>query len=104
MGGQRIERSFAHMYEPGGMRRTHRRGHDNIRKRILVHAGAFNLALLMRSTFGRGTPRGLQGLISLLSPLTIAIRDACEAMAALWSTPASPSACRYHLTAPRQVP
>ena len=31
------------------------------RKRVLVHAGAFNLGLLMRKVFGRGTPRGLQG-------------------------------------------
>jgi transposase len=43
------------------MRRTHVRGHENILKRLLVHAGAFNLGLLMRKAFGRGTPRGLQG-------------------------------------------
>jgi transposase len=43
------------------MRRTHLRGHANILKRLLVHAGAFNLGLLMRKAFGRGTPRGLQG-------------------------------------------
>src|SRR5262247_3317538 len=60
--GQYVERSFAHVYDTGGMRRTHLRGHANILKRLLVHAGAFNLGLLMRSMFGRGTPRGLQGL------------------------------------------
>ena len=43
------------------MRRTHLRGHENILKRLLVHAGAFNLGILMRKAFGRGTPRGLQG-------------------------------------------
>jgi transposase len=59
--GQYVERSFAHVYDTGGMRRTHLRGHENILKRLLVHAGAFNLGLLMRKTFGRGTPRGLQG-------------------------------------------
>src|SRR5207244_1824603 len=37
------------------------RGHPNILKRLIVHAGAFNLGLLMRHTIGRGTPRGLQG-------------------------------------------
>ena len=37
------------------------RGHLNILKRLIVHAGAFNLGLLMRQVFGRGTPRGLQG-------------------------------------------
>jgi transposase len=59
--GQFVERSFAHVYDTGGMRRTHLRGHTNILKRLLVHAGAFNLGLLMRKAFGRGTPRGLQG-------------------------------------------
>jgi transposase len=59
--GQYVERSFAHVYDTGGMRRTHVRGHENILKRLLVHAGAFNLGLLMRKAFGRGTPRGLQG-------------------------------------------
>ena len=59
--GQYVERSFAHVYDTGGMRRTHLRGHANILKRLLVHAGAFNLGLLMRTAFGRGTPRGLQG-------------------------------------------
>ena len=38
-----VERSFAHLYETGAMRRTHLRGHQNILKRLLVHAGAFNL-------------------------------------------------------------
>jgi len=59
--GEYVERSFAHMYDTGGLRRTHVRGHHNILKRLLVHAGAFNLGLLMRKAFGRGTPRGLQG-------------------------------------------
>ena len=58
---QYVERSFAHMYDTGGLRRTHLRGHRNILKRLLVHAGAFNLGILMRKIFGRGTPRGLQG-------------------------------------------
>ena len=47
--------------ETGGMRRVHLRGHANIRKRLLVHAGGFNLGLLMRQLIGVGTPRGLQG-------------------------------------------
>jgi transposase len=59
--GERIERSFAHLYDTGGMRRTHLRGHDNILKRLLIHAGGFNLGLLIRSILGVGTPRGLQG-------------------------------------------
>jgi len=59
--GEYVERSFAHAYDTGDLRRTHLRGHQNILKRLLVHAGAFNLGILMRHAFGRGTPRGLQG-------------------------------------------
>jgi transposase len=59
--GEYVERSFAHVYDTGGLRRTHLRGHQNILKRLLIHAGAFNLGILMRHACGRGTPRGLQG-------------------------------------------
>jgi transposase len=55
------ERSMAHMYETGGMRRVHLKGRNNILKRLLVHAGGFNLALIMRKLVGVGKPRRLQG-------------------------------------------
>jgi len=58
---QWLERPFAHMYDTGGMRRVHLRGLANIRKRVLVHAAALNLGLLMRTLVGVGTPRSLQG-------------------------------------------
>ena len=74
-----VERSFAHLYETGAMRRTHLRGHQNILKRLLVHAGAFNLGLIMRQLIGHGTPRGLQGrvdaVIGLLAALVRVIGD-----------------------------
>jgi transposase len=60
--GEYVERSFAHAYETGGMRRLHLRGRENILKRLLVHVGGFNLSLVMRKLIGKGTPRGLQGL------------------------------------------
>ena len=55
-----IERSFAHCYDTGGMRRTHLRGHQNILKRLLIHVGAFNLSLIFRTRLGSGTPRELR--------------------------------------------
>ena len=58
--GEYVECSFAHVYDTDGLRRTHLRGHLNILRRLLVHAGAFNLGILMRQACGRGTPRGLQ--------------------------------------------
>ena len=36
----------------------------NILKRLLIHAGGFNLGLVMRQLFGVGTPRGLQGRLA----------------------------------------
>ncbi len=77
--GERIERSFAHLYDTGGMRRTHLRGHQNILKRLLIHAGGFNLGLLIRSILGVGTPRGLQGrlaaVLAVVSTLIVVARD-----------------------------
>jgi transposase len=55
--GELVERSFAHVYDTGGMRRTHLRGHENILKRLLLHAGAFNLSLIFRRNLGAGKPR-----------------------------------------------
>ena len=59
--GELLERSFAHAYETGGMRRLHLRGRENILKRVLIHLGGFNLSLVMRGLLGKGTPRGWQG-------------------------------------------
>jgi len=64
--GEKVERSFAHCYETGGMRRTHLRGHRNILKRQLIHVGAFNLSLVMRKLLGAGTPRELRNRFGML--------------------------------------
>jgi transposase len=78
--GERLERPFAHLYETGGMRRVYLRGHANIRKRLLIHTGGFNLGLLMRQLIGVGTPRGLQGrllaVVAILWALIRALRGA----------------------------
>jgi len=72
--GELVERSFAHAYETGGMRRTHLRGHENILKRLLIHVGGFNLGLVMRKLFGIGKPRRLQdGLAAAIFPLISAV-------------------------------
>jgi transposase len=82
------ERSFAHLYETGGMRRVHLRGSNNILKRLLVHGAAFNLSLILRKTLGVGKPRRLQGLrlqlLALFSPVGMWLRtrllpELCEA-------------------------
>jgi hypothetical protein len=58
--GELVERSFAHCYETGGLRRCHLRGRENILKRQLAHVSAFNLSLIMRQLLGAGTPRELK--------------------------------------------
>jgi transposase len=63
---ERLERPNAHLYETGGLRRTHLRGHANILKRLFVHVSGFNLGLFMRTLFGIGTPRSLQGRMRAL--------------------------------------
>jgi transposase len=57
------ERTFAHMYETGGMRRVHLRGRNNILKRLLLHGAAFNLSLILRQTLGAGKPKQFQGIL-----------------------------------------
>jgi transposase len=56
-----VERSFAHVCETGGARRTWLRGIEKVAKRYAVQVAAHNLALLMRKLFGIGKPRTLQG-------------------------------------------
>ena len=71
--GEKLERSNAHMYETGGMRRTHLRGHENIKKRLIVHAAGYNLGLLLRAIIGVGKPRCLQDLPKALLRLLLTL-------------------------------
>jgi transposase len=60
------ERSFAHVCETGGGRRTWLRGLAEVAKRYAVQVAGRNLGLLMRRLFGVGKPRTLQGAGGLL--------------------------------------
>ena len=85
--GELLERSFAHVYDTGAMRRTHLRGHDNILKRLLVHVAGFNLGLLMRHAFGVGTPRTLQ---SASAARLRALLRLLQTIGALWRCQTTP--------------
>jgi transposase len=95
--GEILERSFAHAYETGGMRRVYLRGCQNVLKRVLIHLGAFNLSLVMRQLRGKGTPRGWQGysadnLLTLLQLwMAVLVRIAGEA-----ASPPMPLAEKFH--------
>jgi len=70
--GEYLERPFAHCLESGAMRRVHLRRCENIAKRYLVHVAACNLALLMRTLFGKGTPKGAAGRSGAVAALVAA--------------------------------
>jgi transposase len=83
--GELIERSFAHCYETGGMRRTHLKRRDNIAKRLLIHVGGFNLGLVMRKLTGFGKPRRLQGLFALIFGLIWSVWEAVAHFRREWA-------------------
>jgi hypothetical protein len=56
-----VERTFAHICETGGSRRSHLRGLVNVTKRYLIAAAAHNLGRILRQLTGIGKPRCLQG-------------------------------------------
>jgi hypothetical protein len=74
--GELIERSFAHLYDTGGMRRVHLRGKNNIAKRVLIHAAAFNLSLILRQTLKVGTARQAADLFAALYVAFLALTQA----------------------------
>jgi len=64
--GLHIERSFAHILDCGGMRRTTLRGWENLNKRYKLATAFYNLSQLMRKLFGFGTPKQLAAFGRLL--------------------------------------
>src|SRR4029453_15323749 len=56
-----VERSFAHILDRGGMRRTWLRGRENVHKRYLIHVAGHNIGILMRLLVGAGTPKEAAG-------------------------------------------
>jgi hypothetical protein len=71
---EKVERTFAHVLETGGARRTHLRGTENIQKRHLIATAAHNLSILMRRLFGIGTARSMQGMARAISDALLAIQ------------------------------
>jgi transposase len=69
-----VERTFAHICDTGGARRSWLRGLVDVSKRYLMAAAAHNLARLMRLLSGIGKPKRLQGECGLaaLAQLLIA--------------------------------
>jgi transposase len=58
---ERCERTFAHICETGGMRRSWLRGLEDVTKRYRIAAAAHNLGRILWKLLGVGKPRALQG-------------------------------------------
>lgn len=85
-----VERSFAHVCETGGSRRSWLHGLEKVQKRYLIAAVARNIGLVMRKLFGIGTPRGLQaagGLAVFVRIAWIPIYDVLDCRRRVLSSP-----------------
>ena len=88
-----VERPFAHQYETGGLRRVWVRGHENVRKRVLIQAAGCNLGLLLRRLTGVGTPRSLQGrALSAICGLIRRLIDRWGRLTRAWGSKGTPAA------------
>ncbi|HEY2233905.1 MAG TPA: transposase [Candidatus Angelobacter sp.] len=90
--GMHIERSFAHILDCGGMRRTTLRGWENLNKRFKLAAAFYNLSQLMRKLFGFGTPKQLaaalkragRDLFWRLAAVTILLKAIINGLTSTW--------------------
>jgi transposase len=74
---ERCERTFAHVCETGGGRRTWLRGQTNVSKAYTLKCAAYNLGLLLRKVWGMRKPRNADagvwgGLLAGLKWLALA--------------------------------
>ena len=75
-----VERSFAHVCETGGGRRTWIRRLSEVTKSYQLKAAAHNLSVVMRKAFGIGKPRCLQGAFALILFAQLAIKAVTRAL------------------------
>ncbi len=101
--GVLMERTFAHLYDTGGLRRVHLRGKDNIAKRLLIHAAAFHLSLILRQVRGVGTARQAADLLAALCFCILRLMDTANRRPLVVGTPcptartARPRRCHHRL-------
>jgi hypothetical protein len=77
------ERTFAHVCDTGGMRRSWLKGVAKLAKRYLIAVAAHNLGRILRKLFGVGKPKALQGatglaaLVHLLAITVVLVKEHC---------------------------
>jgi len=94
--GELVERSFEHVLDDGGMRRTWLKGREKVAKRYLIHVAGFNLGLIMRKLTGFGTPRGWAGALrAFLERYSWLARQAWRAFTRCLRREVCPHACSH---------
>jgi len=94
-----VERTFAHVCDTGGTRRSWLRGLVDVSKRYLMAAAAHNLGRLMRLLNGIGKPKSLQGngglaaLAQLLCELLKTVQERLSDATARWADFICPRDC-----------
>ena len=75
------------------MRQVWVRGHENVRKRVLMQGTACNIRLLLRRQTGNGTPRSLQGrAVSTICRLIECVIDRWGRLTRAWGSKWTPAA------------
>jgi len=82
---EKVERTFAHVCETGGGRRSWLRGLVEVGKRYLMQVAGHNLGIIMRRVFGKGTPRSLQGLRAAVVAWVLGWAGTLARMVPAWS-------------------
>jgi transposase len=80
---EHCERTFAHICDSGGMRRSWLRGLANVTKRYLIATAAHNLGRILRTLFGVGKPKVLQGSSGLAALMQLAVGSLITLLAPL---------------------
>jgi transposase len=79
------ERTFAHVCETGGARRSWLRGLIKVTKRYLMQVAGRNLGVIMRRLFGIGTPRSLQGPCGPVPALNLGLWEPFRGLLRCWT-------------------
>ena len=77
---ERVERTFAHVCDTGGARRSWIRGREEVGKRYLIAVAGHNLGRILWKLCGVGKPRSLQGLRALMQLLQLLIQRSNAAL------------------------
>jgi hypothetical protein len=99
-----VERSFAHVCDTGGARRSWLRGETDVTKRYVIAAAGRNLSRIMRQWYGKGKPRCLKGLHALFCLVQLYIRVCLVPLKRSHATWPALSACAARFIAGWQKP